>query len=232
VVDSKAQATVLRPELERLVFGDPKEEVRTKAATALARLGCRESAPVLRQALRGSEPTRRGIAYALTQLGSDEDLPVLLPLLQSHSVQTRALMAEEISRMKLVNTALVQECLVPLLEDPAAEVRLAATLALAGYKNASSVPAARALLKGNEIPVDKSHDLIRALGSMATDAAIGVLNEMLLTDYRVRTELLRLAHPSTAYAFGTYTFAGRSLVISRSLPPCRATLNPCASSKS
>lgn len=193
------KARALRPEVEGLLIGDPNETVRIKAAYTLWLLGCRESVPMLRRALYGKEYAQMCIGWALANLGGDAEVEVLAPLLLSESAETRELITKGFGRLQLRDPKTAIKVLLPLLNDKAREVRIAAAIALGTLKD--PVPVIRNLLKGKPPAANQDRDdLIRALGAVGNEAAVAILNELPLRDHALQKELLRLARSSSAYA--------------------------------
>lgn len=199
---STSKATVLRPAVEKLLIHDRKESVRVIAADVLADLKCRESLPVLRSAFRGSEEARVEIASALARLGGDAEVQLIAPLLSSKSASHRSAVAYAISEMHLNNRDVARTALLPLLEDPSEEVKIAVIKGLATWKEPSVVPAIQEILRNkNALGHSERRDLIHALEAIGNEAAVSVLNGLDLADSDVSDALLRLSHPSSAYAY-------------------------------
>ena len=103
--------------------------------------------------------------------------------------------------MQLADPRPVADALVPLLDDPVRALRISAMTLLGKFHDPRAVPAIRALLKSKKPPRDNEHgDIIRALGSIGDEASVTLLNAMSLNDHTVQEQVLRIAHPSTAYA--------------------------------
>ncbi len=96
--------------------------------------------------------------------------------------------------MQLADPRPVADVLVPLLDDPVRALRISAMTLLGKFHDPRAVPTIAALLKSKKPPRDNEHsDIIRALGSIADDASVALLNAMSLTDQRVQEEVLRIA---------------------------------------
>ncbi len=195
------KAVELRPEVEKLMLADPEQSIRVGAARLLGKLGAPESVAALRIAIHGSPLVQPVAAQSLASVGSEADLDALLPLLKSPSKDMRRAVVNGLGNMQLADPRPVADALLPLLDDPVRGLRISAMTLLGKFHDSRAVPAIAALLKSKKPPRDQEQsEVIRALGSIADEASVALLNAMSLSDQRVQEQVLRIAHPSTAYA--------------------------------
>lgn len=152
-----------RQQLDRVLTGDSKAELRLRAAEICGQTGRRRSRPALRQALDDAEQTVRQAALAaLTQLEADAPLAALRAALSSRHADIRIVSVQRLPELR-GSSPLVPGLVAGALGDADEKVRKAAIGALWALESdpKALTPVRTALARG---PADVRAEALLRLG--------------------------------------------------------------------
>jgi HEAT repeat protein len=186
-------------------LADPAWLVRLAAAESLEKMADPRCVPALVRILHDENPTMVSVAIrVICALGDDSAVPPLLDLLKTGNKEVRAVVCLWIGKMRLARPSVVGDAMLPLLEDPDAQTRFGAVVALGAFRERRAVPG---LLQMIREPIDpKSVErpqaiALIALGEIGDPSAIPPLAKLLDSPEAgesVAEALMKIGDPTAA----------------------------------